>query len=113
MLNSVLFHVRVDARCDDGGLITSEVVLAQRVMLILPLKEKSAVLLTHGDQLRIVFFDDFSGIRRAMLAGMHVVQARSERESDRQQRKKQLSNGREKNQMVTLVPGPVVQRRQL
>ena len=35
------------------------------------------------------------------------------RESDRQQRKKQLSNGRDKNQMAALVPGPGVQRHQL
>ena len=113
MLSSVLCHVRVDARCDDGRLVTSKVVLARGVILILPPKAKSAVLLTHGDQLRIVFFDDFSGIRGAMLAGIHVVQARTERESDRQQRKKQLSDGRDKNQTATLVPGPGVQRRQL
>ena len=37
-------------------------------MLVLPPKAKSAMLLTHRDQLRIVFFGDFSGIRGAMLA---------------------------------------------
>ena len=80
MLSSVLCYVRVDTRCDDGGLVTSEIVLAQGVMLVLPPKAKLAVLLTHGDQLRIVFFNDFSGIRGTMLAGIHVVQARTERE---------------------------------
>ena len=82
MFSNVLCRVRVDARCDDGGLVTSEVVLARGVMLVLPPKAKSAVLLTHGDQLRIVFFDDFSGIRGAMLAGIHVVRARTERERE-------------------------------
>ena len=82
MLGSVLCHVRVNARCDVGGLslYTSEVVLARGVMLILPPKEKSVALLTHRDQLRIIFINDFSGIREAMLAWVHVVRARTERE---------------------------------
>ena len=112
MLSGVLCHVRVDARCDDGGLVTSEVVLARGVMLILPPKAKSAVLLTHGDQLRIVFFDDFLASAGPCLRGSMLSKQRL-RESDRQQLKKQLSDGRDKNQTAMLVLGPGVQRRQL
>ena len=44
MLSSVLCHVRVNASCDDGGLVRSEVVLDRGVMLILPPKAKPAML---------------------------------------------------------------------
>ena len=67
MLNGVIFCVRIKTSVI-VGLAASEVALVRGVTLPLLPKETPTLLLTHGDQLSVIFFDDFDGIHRAMFA---------------------------------------------
>ena len=52
----------------DAGLAASEVIFAGGIILPFSAIVKSAVLLTHRDELRVIFFDDFAGIYGTVLA---------------------------------------------
>ena len=57
-----------DGGLRNAGLAASEVILAGGIILPLSTIVKLAVLLTRGDELRVIFFDDFAGIYGTVLA---------------------------------------------